>query len=135
MLEDRFPIGHRIELPGHFAEPVVLESVRPLGGGYECRVRLADGAPDETILSQEEAAALLGQPVATTAGSAPAAAGPNPRLRLCGQRRVERPERGPSPQLALETNPGADSRAAAAARKHPAHVGRPFQPHHPVTTS
>ena len=72
MPEDRFPIGHRIELPGHFAEPVVLESVRPLGGGYECRVRLADGAPDETILSQEEAAALLGQPVTAGTGNVPA---------------------------------------------------------------
>ena len=28
---NRFPIGRRIDLPGHFAEPVVLESVRALG--------------------------------------------------------------------------------------------------------
>lgn len=72
MSEERFPIGHRIELPGHFAEPVILESVRPLGGGYECRVRLPDGTPDETILSEEEVAALQGHPVSTSAGIAPA---------------------------------------------------------------
>ena len=61
MAQDDFPIGQRIELPGHFREPVVLESVRSLGSGYECRVRLADGTPDEAILSQEEAEAILGQ--------------------------------------------------------------------------
>jgi superfamily II DNA or RNA helicase len=61
MPEQQFPFGRRIELPGHFAEPVVLESVRPLGEGLECRVRLPDGTPDETILSREEANALFGQ--------------------------------------------------------------------------
>jgi superfamily II DNA or RNA helicase len=47
-------------MEGHFAEPVTLEGVRPLGTGYECRVRLPDGSPDETILSKEEAEKLLG---------------------------------------------------------------------------
>jgi superfamily II DNA or RNA helicase len=61
MPEQRFPIGCRIEVPGHFAAPVVLESVRPLGEGFECRVRLSDGTPDEAILSREEAAAVFGQ--------------------------------------------------------------------------
>src|SRR2546430_16801357 len=61
MPEQPFPIGRRIELPGHFAEPVVLESVRPLGEGFECRVRLSDGTPDETILAREEAAIVFGQ--------------------------------------------------------------------------
>jgi len=61
MPEQQFPIGRRIELPGHFAEPVGLESVRPLGEGYECRVRLSDGTPDEAILSREESAAIFGQ--------------------------------------------------------------------------
>ena len=61
MAEQSFPIGRRIDLPGHFAEPVVLESVRPLGDGLECRVRLADGRPDEAILSRDEAAAIFGQ--------------------------------------------------------------------------
>ncbi len=55
-----FPLGQRISLPGHFPDPVVLESVRPLGSGYECRVRLVDGTPDEVILSEQEAQALFG---------------------------------------------------------------------------
>ena len=63
MAEPVFPIGRRIDLPGHFAEPVVLESVRKIGDGFECRVRLSDGTPDEAILSQEEAASVLGQQV------------------------------------------------------------------------
>jgi hypothetical protein len=59
MPDQPFPIGRRIELPGHFAGPVVLESVRPLGDGFECRVRLSDGTPDEAILSRDEAAAVV----------------------------------------------------------------------------
>ncbi|MBI2625659.1 hypothetical protein HYW68_01260 [Candidatus Parcubacteria bacterium] len=59
--ERDFPIGQRIELPGHFPGPVVLESVRPIGAGFECRVRLPDGTPDEAILSQEEAGTVLGR--------------------------------------------------------------------------
>jgi SNF2 family DNA or RNA helicase len=61
MPDQEFPIGRRIDVPGHFAEPVVLESVRPLGDGFECRVRLSDGTPDEAILSRDEAAAVFGQ--------------------------------------------------------------------------
>lgn len=45
--EDRFPIGQRVSLPGHFLEPVTLEAVRAIGPGFECRVRFADGTPDE----------------------------------------------------------------------------------------
>jgi superfamily II DNA or RNA helicase len=56
-----FPIGQRIELPGHFSTPVILEGVRPLGQGFECRVRLPDGTPDETILSPEEAEHIFGR--------------------------------------------------------------------------
>lgn len=59
----QFPIGQRVTLPGHFLEPVTLEAVRFIGSGYECRVRLADGTPDEAILSLEEGGALLGQAV------------------------------------------------------------------------
>jgi len=59
--ETAFPLGQRINLPGHFPAPVVLESVRSLGSGYECRVRLSDGTPDEAILSEHEAQALFGQ--------------------------------------------------------------------------
>jgi hypothetical protein len=61
MPEQQFPIGRRIHIPGHFAEPVVLESVRALGEGFECRIRLPDGTPDEAILSRDEAASILGQ--------------------------------------------------------------------------
>jgi hypothetical protein len=61
MPDQQFPIGRRIELPDHSAQPLVLESVRPLGDGFECRVRLADGTPDEAILSRDEAAAVFGQ--------------------------------------------------------------------------
>jgi hypothetical protein len=57
----KFPLGQRIVLPGHFLEPVTLEGIRFIGSGYECRVRLGDGTPDEAILSLEEAAALVGQ--------------------------------------------------------------------------
>jgi superfamily II DNA or RNA helicase len=61
MPDQQFPIGRRIDLPGHFAAPVVLESVRALGDGFECRVRLSDGTPDEAILSRDEAATIFGQ--------------------------------------------------------------------------
>jgi superfamily II DNA or RNA helicase len=60
MSETPFPIGRRIRLPGHFAEPVVLESVRPLGDGCECRVRLLDGSLEEVVLSPEEARLIRG---------------------------------------------------------------------------
>jgi superfamily II DNA or RNA helicase len=66
------PVGQRITLPGHFAEPVVLESVRPLGDGFECRVRLADGTPDETVISREEAETIFGKQVEVQASVKPA---------------------------------------------------------------
>ena len=57
-------IGNRVSLTGHFDVPVILEDVRPLGAngsaGYECRVRLPDGALEETIIGPDEAATLLG---------------------------------------------------------------------------
>jgi len=61
MTESDFPIGQQVRLPGHFGEPVVLETVRKIGAGWECRVRLPDGTPDEAVLSAEEAAAVAGQ--------------------------------------------------------------------------
>ena len=55
-------VGRRVSLPGHFDTLVILEDVRPLGAegstGYECRVRLPDGALDEAVISAEEAAAI-----------------------------------------------------------------------------
>ena len=70
--ESQFSIGPRASLPGHFSEPVVLEAVRRIGSGFECRVRLPNGAPDETSLSLDEAAALLGQRVDAVAKIQPA---------------------------------------------------------------
>ena len=58
-------VGHRISLPGHFDEPVVLKAVRLLGtdgsGEYEFRIRLPDGAFDEAIISSQETASIRGQ--------------------------------------------------------------------------
>lgn len=56
----RFPIGQQVCLPGHFRGPVVLEAVRPLGSGYECRVRLPDGSLEEAVITVTEAQELLG---------------------------------------------------------------------------
>ena len=70
--DNQFPIGQRILLPGHFLGPVTLEGIRYIGSGYECRVRLADGTPDEAILSLEEAAALVGQIVTEPSSIHPA---------------------------------------------------------------
>jgi superfamily II DNA or RNA helicase len=56
----RLPIGQKVALPGHFDQSVTLEGVRPLGRGFECRVRLADGSLDETVISAEEAQILIG---------------------------------------------------------------------------
>jgi hypothetical protein len=39
----KFPIGEKIKLLGHFSDLVILESVRDLGNGFECRVRLSNG--------------------------------------------------------------------------------------------
>jgi hypothetical protein len=57
-MNNRFPIGQKINLAGHFNEPVILEAVREIFGGYELQVRLSDGSLDEAILSTEEAAAI-----------------------------------------------------------------------------
>ncbi len=57
-------VGQNIKLPGHFDIPVILEDARPLGSGdlisYECRVRLPDGTLEETIISPDEIASVLG---------------------------------------------------------------------------
>jgi len=56
----RFPIGQKVILSGHFDQVVTLEGVRPVGRGFECRVRLASGILDETVISEEEAHKLIG---------------------------------------------------------------------------
>ena len=66
MAENRLSaqVGRRIFLQGHFDVPVILEDARPLGtdgsAGYECRVRLPDGALEEAVISSEEAATISG---------------------------------------------------------------------------
>jgi superfamily II DNA or RNA helicase len=65
--ETNLPIGVRIQLPGHFDAPVILEDARPLPNGYECRVRLADGTLEEAVISREEADALCADDHAGTA--------------------------------------------------------------------
>ena len=56
-------VGRQVSLSGQFDAPVVLEDARPLGAngssGFECRVRLADGTLEETVISPEEVAAIL----------------------------------------------------------------------------
>jgi hypothetical protein len=54
----RLPLGQPVPMPGHFDVPVVIEGVRSLGSGYECRVRLPDGTLDEVVISAEEAESL-----------------------------------------------------------------------------
>lgn len=61
-MDSNFPIGKKINLSGYFNEPVILEAVREIYGGYEFQVRLLDGSLDETILSAEEAEAISGKP-------------------------------------------------------------------------
>jgi hypothetical protein len=73
------PIGQRITLPGHIPEPVTLEAVRPIGAGFECRIRLPDGTPDEAILSADEARLLFRQ---ATTGSAQVTPADADKLRL-----------------------------------------------------
>ena len=65
------PIGQHVSLPGHFDEPVVLEEVRALGNGYECRLRLPDGSLDEAVISAEEAAALAAEATDVTTSAQP----------------------------------------------------------------
>ena len=66
-------------MPGHFAEPVTIEDARPLGAGAELRVRLATGALDEAVLSDDDLGPLLDIEPQTHTAHAPADA---ERLRL-----------------------------------------------------
>ncbi len=52
------PIGKKINLPGHFDVVMILEAARGFERGFECRVRLPDGALDNAAITAEEAAAL-----------------------------------------------------------------------------
>ena len=61
------PIGQTVNLPGHFDTPVVLEEMRQLGAGFECRVRLPDGSLEEVVISADEAAAIAKTSIAPQA--------------------------------------------------------------------
>ena len=65
-------VGLRVTLPGHFAEPVIVEDARPLGSGAELRVRLTTGELDEAVLSDEDLAPLLTSGPQEQAANAPA---------------------------------------------------------------
>ena len=60
-MNNQFPIGQKINLPGHFNEPVILEAIREIFDGFELQVRLPDGSLDEAILSPEEVAKITGK--------------------------------------------------------------------------
>ena len=64
-MEMILPIGQQVCIPGHFDVLVVLEATRPLGKGFECRVRLPDGSLDEAVLSEQEARASVGHAFST----------------------------------------------------------------------
>ena len=68
----RLPVGQKVMLPGHFDQAVILEGVRLLGKGFECRVRLPDGSLDETVISEEEAQILVGNISNETSTTTPA---------------------------------------------------------------
>ena len=65
-------VGRRVMLPGHFEGWVVVEGVRPLGAGYELRVRLTNGQLEEVVLSEVELRDLLTQPTTEPITAAPA---------------------------------------------------------------
>lgn len=64
-------VGRRVALPGHFLGEVIIEAARTLGTGVEVRVRLSNGALDEAVLDQDEAAALLASPTEQPQAAAP----------------------------------------------------------------
>jgi len=62
----------RVTLHGHFAHPVTIEAVEPIGGGHvHLRVRTHDGVPGETYLAAEDLEAALAGGVETPAAVEP----------------------------------------------------------------
>lgn len=68
-------VGQKLLLPGHFEEPVLIEAVRPLGSGFELRVRRANGHLEETVLAEAEYHALAEASATPDTDTAPADAG------------------------------------------------------------
>ena len=65
-------IGQRIHLAGHFEEPILIEAIRPLGSGFELRVRRASGLLEETVLSEAEFRAITASSIAPVSEGSPA---------------------------------------------------------------
>ena len=55
-----FSVGQQASLPGHFDVPIVSEAAHPLAKGYQCRVRLHQSTLDKSVISLEQANALVG---------------------------------------------------------------------------
>ncbi len=64
-------IGERVQLRGHFRELVVVEAIRPLGAGFELRVRRAAGHLEEIVLSASEFSALVATLTTSSSESTP----------------------------------------------------------------
>jgi superfamily II DNA or RNA helicase len=52
-------IGCTLAIPGHFAQPVTIESVKPLGATAMLRVRTTEGRLEEAVLTDVELSELL----------------------------------------------------------------------------
>lgn len=65
-------VGQSIRLLGHFDEPVLIEAVRPLGSGFELRVRRGNGSLEETVLSEPEFHQIAAAPRQPTTDIRPA---------------------------------------------------------------
>jgi len=47
-------VGRRLRLPGHFADPVVVEDVEDWGDVVQIRIRTARGEPKDATVAAEE---------------------------------------------------------------------------------
>jgi superfamily II DNA or RNA helicase len=65
-------MGQTLTLTGHFDSPVKVEAVRPLGAGFELRVRTPDGHLEETVITADEFSQLQSQVRSVTEGEPPA---------------------------------------------------------------
>lgn len=66
------PVGKRIQLAGHFVQPVVVEAAEPFDSLVLLRVRTADGQLREAMVRPEELTAALGTAAPTTKPAVPA---------------------------------------------------------------
>jgi hypothetical protein len=95
---------------------VTLEAVRFIGSGYECRVRLGNGTPDEAIITLDEAAALTGQILSAQTAVRPADA---EKLRLLVESARIRLAYAHDRQFAVSLSLAAASKGRGAVRPAP----------------